>query len=256
MTKGFQSFKDWFDGFENQYVIIGGTACEILMAENDVNFRATKDIDLVLILESLSTDFGMRFWDYIKMGGYEHKNRSTGKTQFYRFSKPRNNEYPAMIEIFSRKIDGMILPKEAILEPLHVGDEISSLSAILLDEEYYNFIVSGRLEMDGISVLGPEYIIPLKINAWIDLTKKRQEGKIEIDSKSIKKHKNDVFRLSEILIKGNKVVVSQHIYDDINTFIEKMKNEDVNLKQIGIIGRTKDEILSELKEIYVLENLT
>ena len=31
MVKGIDSFKNWFQGYEEQYVIIGGTACDILM---------------------------------------------------------------------------------------------------------------------------------------------------------------------------------------------------------------------------------
>lgn len=33
MVTGLESFRRWFRGFEDQYVIIGGTACDILMAE-------------------------------------------------------------------------------------------------------------------------------------------------------------------------------------------------------------------------------
>ena len=41
MVKGFNSFKEWFEGDENQYVIIGGTACDILMNDLNIDFRAT-----------------------------------------------------------------------------------------------------------------------------------------------------------------------------------------------------------------------
>ena len=34
MVSGFTQFKERFQGFENQYVIIGGTACDLIM-END-----------------------------------------------------------------------------------------------------------------------------------------------------------------------------------------------------------------------------
>lgn len=54
---GIASFKEYFKGFEDQYVIIGGTACEILMSDNSLNFRATKDIDMVLIIETLTKEF-------------------------------------------------------------------------------------------------------------------------------------------------------------------------------------------------------
>lgn len=53
MVTGIESFKEWFKGNESQYAIIGGTACDILMTEEGLDFRATKDIDLVLIIEAV-----------------------------------------------------------------------------------------------------------------------------------------------------------------------------------------------------------
>jgi hypothetical protein len=82
MVKGFDSFKVWFQGYEEQYTIIGGTACDILMAEEGMDFRATKDIDLVLILETMTPEFGTRLWEYIVEGQYQHCNKSTGHLNF------------------------------------------------------------------------------------------------------------------------------------------------------------------------------
>lgn len=64
MVTGIESFKEWFKGNESQYAIIGGTACDILMTEEGLDFRATKDIDLVLIIEAVDAAFGRKFWDY------------------------------------------------------------------------------------------------------------------------------------------------------------------------------------------------
>ena len=57
MVNGFTKFKERFQGFENQYVIIGGTACDLIMENEELPFRATKDVDIVLIVESI-TEFG------------------------------------------------------------------------------------------------------------------------------------------------------------------------------------------------------
>ena len=73
MVTGIESFKEWFKGNESQYAIIGGTACDILMTEEGLDFRATKDIDLVLIIEAVDADFGRKFWDYVKQAGYDLK---------------------------------------------------------------------------------------------------------------------------------------------------------------------------------------
>lgn len=78
MVTGIESFKEWFKGNESQYAIIGGTACDILMTEEGLDFRATKDIDLVLIIEAVDAAFGRKFWDYVKQAGYEHCNKSSG----------------------------------------------------------------------------------------------------------------------------------------------------------------------------------
>lgn len=77
MINGFTKFKEWFKGFENQYVVIGGTACDLIMESEELPFRATKDLDIVLIVESVTPEFGKAFWKYIKEAEYLHINKST-----------------------------------------------------------------------------------------------------------------------------------------------------------------------------------
>lgn len=135
MVRGIESFREWFRGYEEQYAVIGGTACDLLMADEGLDFRATKDIDLVLIIEAVDAAFGRRFWEYILTAGYEHRNKSTGEPQFYRFTNPRSKAYPFMIEPFAGKPDVIALPNDAVLSPLLLEEDISSLSAILLDND-------------------------------------------------------------------------------------------------------------------------
>ena len=54
MVTGIESFREKFRDFSDCYTVIGGAACDILMEEADLDFRATKDIDLILILEDKS----------------------------------------------------------------------------------------------------------------------------------------------------------------------------------------------------------
>uniref|UniRef100_UPI003522548F hypothetical protein n=2 Tax=Blautia faecicola TaxID=2509240 RepID=UPI003522548F len=249
MVTGIDSFKEWFKGSEEQYAIIGGTACDILMTEESLDFRATKDIDLVLIIEAVDANFGKKFWEYVKQAGYEHCNKSSGVPQFYRFSHPITNQYPAMIELFTRKLDAIQLPEDAVLTPLPVDEDISSLSAILLDNDYYEFLKQGKVVVDGVTVLDAAYLILFKAKAWMDLTDRKAAGE-HVDSKNIKKHKNDVFRLTELIDPTTKVVAPQGVYADIQEFVQRMKNENVDIKQLGLVGRTKEKILEELKAMY------
>lgn len=45
MVKGLDTFQKYFADYEEQYVLIGGAACDILFESNEVNFRATRDQD-------------------------------------------------------------------------------------------------------------------------------------------------------------------------------------------------------------------
>ena len=181
------------------------------MTEEGLDFRATKDIDLVLIIEAVDANFGKKFWEYVKQAGYEHCNKSSGVPQFYRFSHPISNQYPAMIELFTRKLDAIQLPEDAVLTPLPMYDDISSLSAILLDNDYYEFLKQGKVVVDGVTVLDAAYLIPFKAKAWMDLTDRKAAGE-HVDSKNIKKHKNDVFRLTELIDPTAKIVAPQRVY--------------------------------------------
>ncbi len=53
MVNGLERFRDKFKDYVDQYVIIGGTACNCSFSTKNMPFRTTKDIDLVLIVEEL-----------------------------------------------------------------------------------------------------------------------------------------------------------------------------------------------------------
>lgn len=60
--EGLEKFRKAFAEFTNQYVIIGGTACDIAMTGTVVRPRVTHDIDMIVIVENMTEAFGERFW--------------------------------------------------------------------------------------------------------------------------------------------------------------------------------------------------
>lgn len=58
MVHGLKKFKEYFRDHTSQYVFIGGTACDIILDDLGAPFRATKDLDIVLIIEALDSSFG------------------------------------------------------------------------------------------------------------------------------------------------------------------------------------------------------
>lgn len=71
MVRGLSVFQAWFKDFEAQYVLIGGTAAKITMAEEGLEFRGTKDLDIILHIEMLTPEFGQKFWAFVQAGGYQ-----------------------------------------------------------------------------------------------------------------------------------------------------------------------------------------
>lgn len=251
MIKGLDVFREHFAGFEDNYTMIGGVACYLSMQEAEIDFRATKDLDIVLSAEALNKEFVQKFWEFVAAGNYEHQEKSTGDKQFYRFSKPGIEGYPVMLELFSRTPDNLLLEHDNGLTPIPIDEEISSLSAILLDDDYYQCIQEGKEEVDGVSILKVDYIIPFKMKAWLDLSERKSNGE-RVDSKNIKKHKNDVLKISQLLSPTQKTDVPELIKRDMRQFVQAMADEEIDLKQLGLKGLTLDQILGLFNRVYDL----
>ena len=243
MVKGIDVFQEYFQEYTDQYVLIGGAACSLSFEEQDINFgRITKDLDIVLTVEAQTKEFGERFWQFIKDGRYKNRAKSNGNPQFYRFDKPEDDRFPKMIELFSRT--DYLLKEEDGLTPVHIDDSVSSLSAILLNEAYYQALLDGREIIMGISVLKPEWIISFKAKAWLDL-----RGKTDMDSSNAKKHRNDIIRIaSEIVLK--KCSLPEELKKDMELFLELFEVSEAELKNLKIRGVKPDDIKETLKSIY------
>ncbi len=248
MVRGLPRFRQHFAGWDDRYVLIGGAAVDAAVDEAGLEFRVTKDLDVVLLVESLDAEFGRRFWEFIEAGGYDHRQKSTGKACLYRFHSPSDESFPAMIELFARRPDVISLPPTAILAPLPLADEVSSLSAILLDDDYYDYVRSGATVIDGLSMLGPEHLVPLKARAWLDLTKRRDLGE-RVDSNDIKKHRNDVVRLYQLIAPSTRVALPETVAADILAFLANAFDDGFEPKRIGVRA-TVAEVVDGLREVY------
>jgi hypothetical protein len=250
MVHGLEKFKEYFGDYTNQYVFIGGTACDILMDELGAPFRATKDLDMVLIIEALDPSFGETFWKFIEDGGYKHRDKNIGKDQFYRFAEPSDPSFPKMIELFSKHPSNLELKIDTGLTPIHIDESIVSLSAILLNEVYYDILIKGKRTVDGYSLIEIETVILFKIKAWLDMNKRKEAGE-QVDTKNIKKHKNDIFRLLANVSPSSRIRPAEEIQNDVIQFIEQIKEDKPDLKNLGIRGTSLDEMLEILGDIFL-----
>ena len=249
MVKGLDRFREHFAGFSDRYVLIGGTAATVTMEEAGLEFRGTKDLDILLVVEALDAAFGERMWQFVNQGGYEIRQASNGHPRFYRFEKPTDAAYPHMIELFSRRLDDLALGDDAHLTPLPMDGTVSSLSAILLDDDYYAFVMEGRRQSDELAWIEADRLIPLKASAWIDLSAREAAGE-QVDGRDIRKHLNDVFRLAQLLSSELRVVLPGKVAQQLEEFLARADQEKIDLKQLKVVRTTQAEIIARLREIY------
>jgi hypothetical protein len=224
-------------------------ACDISFKDSDLDFRATRDLDVVLLVEAQTKEFGQRFWDFIKEGKYRNRAKSNGEPQFYRFDKPEVPGYPSMIELFSRS--SWMIEQDAVLTPVHIDDSVSSLSAILLNDEYYELLLAGKDVIDGLSILKPTWLVPFKAKAWLDLNEKLEHG-AHVDSRDIKKHRNDIIRITTELVLES-CELSDAVKKDMSSFVEKLRITDAELKNLHITDIHETDIIQVLKSAYHLQ---
>ncbi len=247
MVKGLDVFRKYFADYEEQYVLVGGAACDILFESNEVNFRATRDLDMVLIIEALTPEFGEKFWNFIVAGRYRNKATNGRKTQFYRFDKPEEDSFPKMIELFCRS-DFKLENAEGIT-PIHIDDEIFSLSAILLDDDYYKILLDGKVVRNGLSVLRPEYIILFKAKAYLDLKQRKETGGT-VDSNDIKKHKRDILRIAAELMLEKAMDLPVSVNEDIHVFLASLEQEPFDQSSLKMYGLKNDDVVALLKRVF------
>jgi len=251
MVVGLDTFGAHFADYKDRYVLIGGAASWLVLDAAGLEPRATKDLDIVLCVEALDPAFGRVFWKFIRAAGYKVQEKSEGSKIFYRFRQPTQPGYPSMLELFSRKPDDLVLGDESHLTPIPIGEDVSSLSAILLNEAYYDFLHNNKREIESISIVSEECLIPLKAHAWLDLTARKAKGE-HVDSKDIKKHRGDVLRLYQVLNPDVRIDLPESVRTDLGHFLRTIQPEVTTelLNQLGIKGVGSDEVFETIRKIY------
>jgi hypothetical protein len=206
MVKGLDVFQEHFAGYSEQFILIGGTAATLTMEQAGFDFRATKDLDIVLHIEALKPAFGTTFWTFIEKGGYHVREASdTGKPVLYRFQKPADTRYP--------------------------------------------FMLAGRRAGSGLTWIGEDRLIPLKAHAWLDLSARKERGEL-IDSKNIRKHGNDVIRLSQLLSPDLRIPVPPGVTTDLNRFLQRLVADGTYSPASIGLGNSLGEIVRRISQAY------
>lgn len=220
MVGGLDIFRERFARFSDNFVIIGGTACDEILSGTEMRPRATMDIDIVVIVENMTSEFARAFWAFIAEGEYRpgvRKDKDEApKYVLYSFDQGKAG-FPVKVELLSRHNE--IFTSSAHTEPLPIDGEVSSLSTIILDEPYYNLTVQNSFVSYGLRYAAPLALMALKARAYLNLIADREAGK-KINTKDISKHRNDVLKLTATLTGTDRATVDTEIVDTIREFAE------------------------------------
>lgn len=220
MIRGLEHFRERFKGYSDDFILVGGAATYILLDEAGAErVRPTKDLDIVLILKP-SEGFLSSFKEYVKEGEYEIQKGDSDQATFYRFLKPTKDEFPIMLELFATVDGSFELYDTQHIIPIMTPSEVESLSAILLDEEYFALIKKNAVEKDGINLLNPLGLIPFKAKAYLEI-KERGE-----DSKNWKKHRGDIINLAVTFLSDEtQEILKGKVQAHFQEFIKQLKKE-------------------------------
>ncbi len=171
------------------------------------------------------------------------------------FDSPKEG-YPAQIELLSRHADILGTPTGYHLEPLPY-DGVSSLSAIMLDDDLYDITVSESRVEQGVRIATPLSLICLKTKAFRNLMQDKSEGK-HVNSDDLKKHKSDVLKLVATTVDVDPIAISQSMMETIEWYIAQLTTElqDTSRPLQNSLGRSTaqiEEYLEDLREFYTLE---
>jgi len=252
MVRGLDIFKTYFEQYPNNYVIIGGSACDVIIESAGFTPRATKDIDIILVVEALNADFVRQFWQFIQDGDYERKERSADERKYYRFMKPQKTGFPFQIELFSRNPDLIDIPEGPHLTPIPVDDDLSSLSAILLNDDYYNFMIGHSVLTDNLHYANTEALICLKAKAYLEIADRIDKGSKE-DSKQLRKHKGDIFRLAVMLKEEDIFDLPPSLQRNLVEFTKAIASDlpDKSLfKEMGLGGISVERVYNQLLKSF------
>jgi hypothetical protein len=69
MVKGLNLFRERFRPFKGLMTLIGGAACDEWFTTNGLTFRATNDLDLVIMMDDLDPAFISAIRAFVAEGG-------------------------------------------------------------------------------------------------------------------------------------------------------------------------------------------
>jgi hypothetical protein len=157
--------------------------------------------------------------------------------------------------LFCRKPDAITIPEGFHLTDIPTGEEASSLSAILLDDDYYQFALANTTISEGLHHANDVALIVLKAKAFLNNLARKKEGH-KVQDDDIDKHRKDVIRRTVAIDPQKKIEPPDIIKEDLRAYIQTVREENPDVKQLlknlGSGESTLETILEQLTMSFQL----
>jgi hypothetical protein len=132
---------------------------------------------------------------------------------------------------------------------------LSGFSAILMDNDYYNYAITHASEIKGVQVLDKDALVVLKSKAYLNNRKRKEEGQ-NVQQDDINKHKKDIYRLSFLFSGEERYEVSDGIKEDLKDFLAELSTDTVSTKAIakamGVAEVSIQDFIKKIENIFQL----
>ncbi|MFV0482071.1 MAG: hypothetical protein ACK5LP_08810 [Campylobacteraceae bacterium] len=238
-------FQEYFKDLDNFYVVVVGFATLMLLdSEFENHGKATFDIDLVL-LTSNSLEMTQRVKRYMKEGKYTVQIGEKERFKYYRFTKPQKDGFAKEIELVALNENHLELDDMQRIIPIDAEEGLYSLSAIILDVEYFEMIKNNIEKKLIAPCTNTQATIMLKISAFYDLKNRGDE--------KYKKHRRDILKLSLLLTGDEEIKLVGRMQQDFDAFIHHIEDEVDNKMLKSIVSEffiEKEEVIEVLQKVF------
>ena len=130
----------------------------------------------------------------------------------------------------------------------------SSLSAIIMDDDYYYFTIAHSQLTDGIRHANSAALIALKARAYLNLMADKRDGK-HVNTKDIKKHRSDILK-NVVIMTDDNIEAPSAIVDCIRDFVASIRADWSTLSEPLSKSLDQDEafvsrLLDQLDELFI-----
>ncbi|MDE0113255.1 MAG: hypothetical protein OXN84_13370 [Albidovulum sp.] len=169
-------------------------------------------------VEMVNSEFATSIAGFPEAGGNQAGERSAARREYYLFYRPSDESFPAMIEPFARRLDAPSSSGAAALARIPVENDVISLSAIHVDDEYFEALEETRRIVADIVLVDEGILIPLKARAFLGLSLRKAEGE-NVDRRHVRRHRGDVYLLVRLLPDDGSLALAASIRDDLRESI-------------------------------------